>query len=507
MYKKILCLGTNSEITDRMATDIAEEYFLTNRGLISHETVITDIAGSVYHTSLADISTGRLIEIAGDFDLVIMLDQHKSEWSHWKLLEATYKAMVELEQSGINTQFRQNKNIHQMEKIEKLVTENRSWCIYPWINLVARDHTGLHLCARSDTITADSFSLEEWKNSTTRKDVQEKMLQGQLLPGVCEKCYMYERHGIESYRQFESREWCNQLDITELEDLKKISSPKYYEIHWGNKCNIKCRGCVPSRSSAIETEFRRYDIKLPFDDVMPEKYPSVDIVDIDQLDRHSRVYISGGEPTIMPETMEFMRRCRDADKTDFELTMSTNGVKFSQEFVDLSRSFKNLNLSFSLDGYGKINDYWRSGSSWEKIVANMHLAKELGHNVTVNTVPGIYNATNLHLLLEWLDEEFPMTAIYMQINHVGFQSVFNHPDREAVIKSMRLCQKTKIYWSNGKSCRTSIDSILSHYEKNVGFDQLALREFFQFNDQLDSVRKTHLKDFIPELEACRVHII
>jgi sulfatase maturation enzyme AslB (radical SAM superfamily) len=233
----------------------------------------------------------------------------------------------------------------------------------------------------------------------------------------------------------------------------------------------------------------------------------MDRIDIDALDARSSVYFQGGEPTIMPEVREFMKNCIKKNKTDFFLTMCTNGVKITQEFLDLIGHFSNTNVSFSIDGYDKVNDYWRSGSTWSKVIANAHMLESLGHSVSINTVPGIYNVTNMHLLFEFLDREFPMTSIYMQINYNPWQSTYNHPCADLVIESMKRCQQTSIYHSNGKSCKTSIDSILAHYSNNPVCDLQQLKSFFDYNDQLDRVRGTKLKDYIPELEAARKFIV
>jgi hypothetical protein len=109
----------------------------------------------------------------------------------------------------------------------------------------------------------------------------------------------------------------------------------------------------------------------------------------------------------------------------------------------------------------------------------------------------------MHLLFEFLDREFPMTAVYMQVNYLPWQSAYNHPQADLVIDSMKKCQQTSVYHSNGKSCKTSIDSILHHYSNNPVCDINQLRQFFDYNDQLDQARSTRLADFIPELEATR----
>jgi sulfatase maturation enzyme AslB (radical SAM superfamily) len=233
---------------------------------------------------------------------------------------------------------------------------------------------------------------------------------------------------------------------------------------------------------------------------------SINQIDIDTLDKKTSVYFQGGEPTIMPEVLDFMKQCIAKNKTDFFLTMCTNGVKLSDEFLDVVSNFSNTNFSISLDGYSKINDYWRSGTNWDKVIQNAHWLQAQGHSVSINTVPGIYNVTNLHLLFEFLDREFPFTSIYLQVNHLPWQSAFNHPLKDLVIDSMTKCMQSSIYHSNGTSCKSGIDSIYNYYINNPVCDTKSLKDFFLYNDQLDLARGTKLIDFIPELEHARKYI-
>jgi sulfatase maturation enzyme AslB (radical SAM superfamily) len=209
----------------------------------------------------------------------------------------------------------------------------------------------------------------------------------------------------------------------------------------------------------------------------------------------------------MPEVADFLKQCVEKNKTDFNLTMCTNGVKISSKFVDLVNQFSNVNFSFSIDGYDKINDYWRSGSKWNQVIANAHMLESLGHNISINTVPGIYNVTNLHLLFEFLDREFAFTAVYLQLNYIDWQSALNHPNTGAVLDSLKKCQHTSIYRSNGKSCKSGIDGLYQHYSSSPAFNVDHLRMFFDYNDQLDHARGVKLVDYIPELEDCRKYIL
>jgi len=316
---------------------------------------------------------------------------------------------------------------------------------------------------------------------------------------------MYEENGIESYRQFESKDWISQLGIRNLGDLLEIQTPYYYEIFVNNVCNLMCRSCDPDFSHLIAKEAVEHGL-IAKDSEIKRTYSSTDHVDIATLNKKSRVYIHGGEPTIIPEVYDFLQKCITNGKTNFQLAFCTNGQQFNKKFLGLIEKFSNVHFSFSIDGYGPINDYWRHGSDWDTIIDNMHLVESLGHKTSFNTVPGIYNVTNLHLLLQFADAEFPHSTFYMQINNRSSQDVYNHPDPSLVCYSMEQCKKTNVYYSDGKSNKTCIDSIYEYYANSPVCNIDSLRNFFTENDRLDKIRNIKLKDYIPELDACRQYL-
>jgi sulfatase maturation enzyme AslB (radical SAM superfamily) len=499
---KILFLGNNDESTDSAVTNFAQQNHTVNHGLVTESDFIPQQPG-FYHSTVVDIPWGGLIELSKRFDRVVMLDQTQDQWSHWKCLQATCKIMIELERQGTPVLFRENANTKRiLYWLDLMYKKNPSMCIYPWINFF-NNGADLKLCSRAKSTVTTIDQYNNWAKNTSYNTVRQSMLDGKLISDHCGVCYNYEQKGIESYRQFETLDWVTRLQIDSVDDLKHIKSPYFYEVHSGNHCNIKCRGCQPAFSDSIEREYKKFNIVAPDQlRITPNQYP-LNMINIDDLDHRYQVYFQGGEPTIMPEVRTFMRQCIEKNKTDFDLTMCTNGVKFSDEFLDLVKQFPRTNFSFSIDGYDKINDYWRSGSKWDKVIENAHRMQSLGFSVSINTVPGIYNVTNMHLLFEFLDREFPFTAIYMQINYLKWQSAYNHPYPDLVIDSMLKCQQTSIYHSNGKSCRSSIDSLLHHYSNNPECNLKDLKDFFDYNDKLDQVRKTKLADFIPELDQAR----
>jgi sulfatase maturation enzyme AslB (radical SAM superfamily) len=501
--KKVLYLGNNSQNTDIQVSVLAEQQGTKNHGLITDETFDPNQFG-LYHTSLADLPSGSIVFLAKKFDSIVMLDQPRDQWSHWKLLISTYRLMRELDDMNFSVVYKENSNIQTNELFTEFLKDNKSFCIYPWIEKIELSGK-MVLCARSTKKVTELQNLKDWKTDPSYTKIRESMLRGEKLPGYCDVCYDYESKNIESYRQFETKEWVNKLNITSLSDLDKITHPYYYEVRLNNKCNLACRGCRPAYSSRIEEEFKKFNIVDP----APTRniYSSLDIIDKTTLGPDVRVYLTGGEPTVMVPVYEFMQQCIDMGKTDFDFTIGTNAAVISDKFLKLADHFSNMHFSVSLDGYGRVNDYWRWGSEWDKVIANTKELQRRGHAISINCVPGIYNVTNLHLLLEFLDREMPFAGIYLQINYNPIQSVFAHPNSALVVESMERCKQTRFYYTDGKSMKTTIDSLYDYYSANPGFDVQALKDFFAFNDELDRIRNVRLADYIPELEECRKYIL
>lgn len=499
--KKVLCLGNNDQDTDTLTSKLALQHCTTNYGLISDATFLPAHAG-YWHTSILDLNFGAILDIAKHFDLVILLDQPQSQWSHWKPLLSTYKVMQALDSIGVTTEYKANANIKNFANFNTMVQDNRSFCIYPWINLI-EENGSLRLCARSRKKITTMNELGNWQTNPNFLQIRKSMLDGELLPQHCTVCYDYENKGIESFRQFETKEWMAKLEISTIEDLQKIDRPYYYEVRLSNKCNLMCRSCKPEHSHLIDKEYKKFKIQHPNAHLQNFTYASLDHIDINTLTPKTRVYLTGGEPTVMTNVLSFMEKCIAAKQTNFDFTLGTNAAKLSSKFMKLASQFTHMNFSVSLDGYGKINDYWRWGSKWDTVIKNTHALKNQGHTISINCVPGIYNVTNLHLLYEFLDIEFPHVGIYLQINHIGIQSAYNHPNAELVIKSMQRCQRTKSYHTDGKSNRTTIDSLLHYYQDTPKCNLQDLKDFFNYNDQLDRARNVRLLDYIPELEQCR----
>jgi pyruvate-formate lyase-activating enzyme len=492
---KILCLGNNTRDTDTQTRKISHTAQVPCHGLLSDlDGVVTAdsyASPGYYHSSVYDIEFGKLLDICNQFDGVVLLDQPVQQWSH---PDAFYKTLELISQIKQPVEVVNSKMVQGFDYFSKLVQTNKSFCIFPFVEMLVNfDYTTV--CCRSSTAVTKTKDLKDFGQDKNYVSIRKKMLAGELLPQHCSSCYKLENQGIISARQQETVEWANRLELLTVEDLAEISSPAYYEIRPSNKCNLQCRMCNPSDSHLIEKEYRTLGL-LTDVTVTGKNSTGFDIVDFENV---KKIYVAGGEPTIMPEFYEFLDRCIAHNKTDVEFLVNTNGTKLSERFKNQLQHFSNFHFVFSIDGFKDLNHYIRWPSDWNVIVDNLQYLKDHHHKVTVNTTVSIYNIARLHHLFEFIDSEFPNTTVHCQI--AENLSPFDFPDHQLVIASLQQVQRLNCY-KNDLLLASSIDGYLQwFYDHADTVPDLSL--FFEFNDKLDRSRHIKLKDYLPELDQFR----
>ena len=495
---KILCLGNNTQNTDDLARNLAAEQSAQYHGLISEITnkIPEQFADGWYHSSVYDIEYTRLTDLANEFDLVIMLNQTKDQYSHPDAFYRTVSLIKKLR----NGQFQDSNLSTDINFFENLVQTNKSFCIFPFIELLTnmRDDGYTTVCCRSSTPIAHVDTIVNWKNDANYTAIRQRMLTGTPVDEHCLSCYQIENKNILSARQRETVEWANRLNLKSLSDLEKIDRPSYYEIRPGNTCNLQCRMCSPRCSHLVGREY--YKLKL-IDQILPEEKTNFDIVDFTDL---KKLYVAGGEPTAMPEFYDFLDKCIDQSQTNFEFLINTNGTKINRRLKTQLKHFSNLQFIISLDGFNDLNHYIRWPSNWNQIIENMHYLRNNGHVIATNTTISIYNVCQLYTLLKFFDDEFPNMLVHgsLCVSDQDLLSAFNFPDAKQALRSLEPITQLRCY-KNDDLLKSLIDALILHYQTKPGPDLVKLKLFFDFNDVLDQSRNIFLKDYIPELDQTR----
>jgi MoaA/NifB/PqqE/SkfB family radical SAM enzyme len=489
---RILCLGNNTEDTDQRATAIASNVGLSNYGLISDLDSIVNLNNlnlqeGVYHTSVYDMVPGRIITLAKQFQRVLVLDQPKEEWSH----PDSYLNTIDLAKGIPHIEFESSLDFD-LSYWEDLVNNNKSICIFPFIELLVQNGNTT-VCCRSREKVTTLKELGDFNNNKEYNKIRNNMLADNPVSN-CEYCYRVEKSGLRSARQQETIEWANRLNLRSVDDLKTVNGPAYYEVRPSNNCNLQCRICSPHFSKLIEDEYNQLGLHDP---QISYQYSDFDFVNISKI---KKLYVAGGEPTAMPEFYKFLRDCISNNTVDFEFVVNTNAHKVSSTLLKLGAEFDNLQFIVSVDGFEKANEYSRWLSNWNKQVENVHRLINNGHKVTFNVSVSIYTIFSFAQLIKFLESEFPKSLIHAQYVY-GDRHPFIIEYSADTIEQLKTLTNTDTY-KGDNLFRSFVDTIVSD-ASNSRFNKTKLKKFFEFNDLLDESRSVKLADYIPELEAYR----
>lgn len=483
---KILCLGDNTKQSHLLSKDLSQQLDLPHHGMIDNDMPVT----GVWHTSVMDASRTKILHWAQQCDRVLMLAIPFAEWSHPDAWLRTVEIIDE-----VRGEFCDPDAVSRYRYWQQYLSQNPSFCILPWVqHMSMRDHTVV--CCRSTEPVSHDTDPSHWRGDADHERLRKHMLAGTPLPRHCSHCYRQEQQQEPSDRWRETLEWTNRLSIDSVEDLGSITHPVYFEMRASNKCNLRCRSCGPQYSHLIAHEQKKLGI-LPAD-----FQAEFNNNRFDQLPVHwvRKLYVAGGEPTIMPEFHEFLARAIAENHTDLEILINTNGTMLGEQLRQDLTAFSNVTVILSIDGVGAVNDYIRSNSVWCDVIANWRWLINHGFNVCVNTTVSIYNAARLHDIFEFLDHSFPDTAVNL-LRAVAPQDLLNpdnHPDRDRVQQSIQQCLLTRSV-NNGPNSRSWLESwsrnLVSHQ-----FDKNAWLRFLDYNHQLDRSRSTVLTDVLPELD-------
>lgn len=499
---RVLCLGNNTKDTDTKTRHLADKEGAVCHGLLSElEGRLSAEQYSMpgyYHSSVYDIHLPNLVDLANEFDLVVMLDQPKAQWSHPNAWLNTVRLLKRL---TTKTQFINAKEIDDVEYFLDLIETNKAFCIHPFIQMHTNyDHSVL--CCRSRTPVADLETFEDFHSDHRYRDIRDRILNGQKIKN-CDVCYNLESKGIISDRIQDTIEWANRLDLKTIDDLRNISQPVFYDIRPSNKCNLTCRMCSPANSHLIEKEYKTIGLIDKSAKSVNKHRPRFDMIHYENL---RQVCIAGGEPTVISEFYQWLDHCVAEDHTDFAIELITNGTNITPRLKSLLPRFKQFNFVFSIDAYQDLNRYIRWPTEWDDVIDNWRYLRDQKHPVTLSTTISIYNISRLSELFEFVDREFPGTLIHPSlVSSPASMSPYLFPDRDLVLKDLHRVRKTHSYRSLD-FMKTVIDDFVTFYQDRSSADAKGLRDFFSMNDKLDQSRGVYLRDLLPSLDNAR-HLI
>ena len=274
---------------------------------------------------------------------------------------------------------------------------SKTFCPYPYIHLHNFPDGRVAPCCdyKSDIKkdSGESFHIQEDSISEIYKSNNLQQLRNKLDSGVqaeeCRTCWKKEATGLLSKRLSK----LDEMKDKTVDEIVNLSSelPSEMQIILNNSCNLKCRMCGPKYSTLWAKEMKLYSSsdKLALhkqEFILPKGQPGskdgLFMKDIEVWGKNlTHLEIVGGEPFYSVSWAKVLKALIDLKyASNIVLKITTNGtivdIVYIQHLID---NFKNIQIGVSIDGYGPIFDYIRSGGSWEEVSSNLAKLYDLKH--------------------------------------------------------------------------------------------------------------------------------
>ena len=367
-----------------------------------------------------------------------------------------------------------------------------------------------------------THNVEDIWNSDYMINVRKQMLNGER-PKACEVCWKLEDSGIQSSRQsafIELKDWAKPKDY----QTSHPPLPQSLELRLGNFCNLRCNSCWSLSSDRVANERRKIQ---QTDDIMPywlrkEWDYELDLDGkanwvwwennefIDSIKKLApklkRLYLTGGEPTLIKRNIEIMQMILDTGNTDCYIALTTNLTQWNEIFYNTMSRFKHGEIQISIDHVHDKNEYIRYPTKWENIEKNiirMYDKFPKTWKIKHYTVFQTYNYDAIPKIVDWAhnhrswydDKEKNRLYIWspIMLDNPSYLDVrIIQPEiREKCIDALKSYEPShsvpNIWYQHG------IQQAIKRLEDNSFSEEYCVekrQQFREFNDTMDRHRKT-----------------
>ena len=360
----------------------------------------------------------------------------------------------------------------------------------------------------------------------TMDELRHYKMTGQRHPG-CRKCYEEEDAGrTRSLRQIYNNVSGFNYDIVHDVDP---NNPKvtWLELSFSNRCNLKCRMCgpfysttwfedwaeVPEYAFGVAGVGNTKEAVNEFLAVNKKKPITFDVTTLDKYIPDLRmVKLTGGEPFLIPEYDYILEKVHEIGHAEnMWLDYSTNlTVRPKKRLKELWSKYKQIKFATSLDGIGKVIEYQRHPTKWERVDQVMNDLMQIPNAwVGVRTTQTIYNILDMPNIANYfaeLEDKYHNTHSHVKafgegswLNFVAastpeFLSITVLPKWAKDIVAERLA------WSApSKKVQDNFDHLVNYMYNEDNSHKLP--QFIDYTRKLDKLRGESFAEVIPEFAS------
>jgi organic radical activating enzyme len=301
---------------------------------------------------------------------------------------------------------------------------------------------------------------------------------------LCQKCKNFEIAGVKSPR----------IDSNE-DDLEGDEDSIELEIQMDKTCNAACITCGEWSS----TTWSKYNNKINNIStqfiIKPDTEPNVkkilDLIDFEKTSLRSILFL-GGEPFANDSHLDILKNVPSNKTSNIRLSYTTNGsYDISDKCLEVFSKFKEVDISYSLDGIGEVFNYHRWPLNWDTVENNFKkiLSYDTSKRISVSigctlTALNVFYFDQLEQWVDKLSKEFNK-PIVLDVNPAyGVMTLASMP--------IEYVNTLKIKYANNENLLGCIASSQPHTE-------YAKKELLKHIEYHDLHRKISWKETFPDI--------
>ena len=403
-----------------------------------------------------------------------------------------------------------------------LLTESKTFCMYPWIHMHAYPTGHAYLCCMTDMEfpigNCRTNTMREIWNDRPMREVRQAMLTEKSVD-ACNRCYEQEASGFLSGRLSANKHHghhIKKIEKTQQDGTFDDFELTYWDIRFSNLCNLSCRSCGHIFSSSWYQD----QAKL----AGPEWKKTHKVLNyagrfetdaweqlVEHIDHVEQIYFAGGEPLLMDEHYRILDELVRRKKFNVRLIYNTNFTH--TELKDRSvfeywKLFDSVSIGASLDDCGTRAEYIRKGTDWAVIEQNRRDMIKICPQVDFYISPTLsimnaWSVTDFHR--DWVEKGL-IRSQDINVNILQDPPYYRIDIATAEYKE-RLATKFRdhIRWLQEQD---PLGRATQGFESAIKFmmatDNTHLIDtFWRKTNELDEIRKENIMDVIPELAALK----
>jgi hypothetical protein len=430
---------------------------------------------------------------------------------------------------------------------------SKTFCPIPWIFQAVRNNGDIRICCQANVTenqgvvrhengtpyNAGKDNMELARNATLMKEVRVNMLNGNWSQ-ECGRCQQEEAAGLNSRRQYELDNWDFSLDdaMEITNDAGEISNSKlqYYDLRFGNLCNLACRMCGPTDSHTWYEQWIGYHGGTTYKDthgtvqLVRNDKGRLETKDYDwhgsesfweQIEQNipniEHVYMAGGEPMMIERHYEFLQKCIDTGQSKkMTIEYNTNMSNLPNRVLDMWTQFKQVRVGASIDGMGTVLEYQRWPIKWTQAYKNLQKLDQYAQKNS-NIIAWLaftvtaYNVWHVPEFMWWKLKESGFVKINSTLRRPIITHHVAHGPKRTNIKILPQDVKLELSefyndWINrfknefDEPIAKNAESILNSILKFANADDISnvLPEFIKFTKYLDQERGQDILSIVPQ---------